>query len=88
MRFIKGGQHFLVTSVYARCSALKRLELWEELETIDSDNIPWLIEGDFNVILNEEEKLGGLDFTQQEAMDFAQCMSVYALAEVNFTSSK
>lgn len=55
MQFYKGGQQFLITSVYARCSALERLELLEELETIDSDNIPWLVGGDFNVILNEEE---------------------------------
>lgn len=44
--------------------------------------------GDFNVILIEEEKLGGLNFTQQEAMDFAQCMSACALIEINYTGSK
>lgn len=64
----------MVTSVYARCSLLESFELWEELESLDSEGIPWLISGDFNVILNEEENLGGLDFTQQEAMNFARCM--------------
>lgn len=34
-----------------------------------SDNMPWIVEGDFNVILNEDEKLGGLPFLQQEAVE-------------------
>lgn len=48
---------FKITSVYARCNALKRLELWDELEALaDNIEVPWLIGGDFNVILIEEEK--------------------------------
>ncbi|KAH0720330.1 hypothetical protein KY285_005138 [Solanum tuberosum] len=51
-------------AVYTRCNALYRLELWDELASIVEDNqIPWIIGGDFNVIVNEEEKLGGLNFT-------------------------
>lgn len=42
--------------------------------------------GDFNVILHEEEKMGGLTFTQQEEVDFAQCINNCALTE-NFTGS-
>lgn len=34
--------------------------------------------GDFNVILNEEEKLGALEFTQNEAIDFAHCINIYS----------
>lgn len=50
---------------------MERLELWEELQSIIPDgDIPWIIGGDFNVILNEDEKLGGLTFDQQEALDF------------------
>lgn len=44
--------------------------------------------GDFSVILSEEEKLGGLDYTVQESIDFAQCISACALTEVNYTGSK
>lgn len=39
---------------------------------------------DFNVILNEEEKLGGIAFEQQKAMDFALFINSYALSEVSF----
>ncbi|KAG5631164.1 hypothetical protein H5410_002881 [Solanum commersonii] len=39
-----------------------KFNLWEELEAIaEENNLPWLVGGDFNVILNEEEKQGGLN---------------------------
>lgn len=87
MKFLIYNKPFIVTSVYARCTALDRLELWEELESIDASSCPWVVRGDFNVILHEEERLGGLDFIQQEATDFAQCINNYALSEVHFTGS-
>lgn len=64
MKVLKQSQEFMVTSVYARCSTEERLELLEEIETLDFVRCPWMVGGDFNVILNEKEKLGGLEFTQ------------------------
>ncbi|XP_049374662.1 uncharacterized protein LOC125839718 [Solanum verrucosum] len=70
------------------CDALERLELWDELEALSANiNIPWMVGGDFNVILNEEEKLGELDFTQFEALDFSQCINNSALTELKFVGS-
>ncbi|KAH0667944.1 hypothetical protein KY285_029150 [Solanum tuberosum] len=62
----------LVTAVYAKCSNEERRELWADLVHIaeETDN-SWIVGRDFNVILREEEKLGGLAFTQTEAVDFA-----------------
>ncbi|KAH0642252.1 hypothetical protein KY289_033226 [Solanum tuberosum] len=51
---------FRVTTVYARCTALERLELWDDLEHIAAQtNSPWLVGSDFNTIVDESEKLGG-----------------------------
>lgn len=88
MKFSKGGMDFMITSVYARRNALERLELWDELENLDTIGCPWMVGGNFNVILNEEEKLGGLEFTLQEVMDFAQCINLCAINEVSFSESK
>ncbi|KAH0776264.1 hypothetical protein KY290_007675 [Solanum tuberosum] len=61
----------------------------EELELVAKDNtLPWLVGGDFNVILNDEEKQGGLDFTQSKALDFSQCVNNCALTELKYTGSK
>jgi len=89
LKFSRNGQNFLISVIYARCNAIDRLELWDELGNfVDMDRCPWIIGGDFNVILNEEEKLGGLQFTQNEAMDFAAFISNNALIEVRFSGSK
>ncbi|KAK4738194.1 hypothetical protein R3W88_001891 [Solanum pinnatisectum] len=83
IQFTKNDKEFMISAVYARCNPLERLELWEELENI-TENVqcPWIIGGDFSVILSEEEKLGGLDFTLNEAIDFASFISSCALSEV------
>jgi len=89
IKFKIRNHFFLITAVYARCIALERLELWEELEDIVSrEQCPWVVGGDFNVILNEEEKLGGLEFTQNEAYDFSSCITACALIEVRTSGSK
>lgn len=80
---------FKVIAVYARCSHLERLELWEDLEQVACNtSISWLVGSDFNVILDDSEKLGGLPVTQQEILDFAQCMNNCALNELRFTGSR
>ncbi|KAK4737598.1 hypothetical protein R3W88_001295 [Solanum pinnatisectum] len=62
----------LLTVVYAACNASIRMELWESLSDLARQYTnPWLVGGDFNVILSEEEKLGGLQVYYQETEDFA-----------------
>lgn len=65
-----------------------RLELWDDLENMNVPSCPWMVGGDFNFILNENEKLGGLEFTEVEAMEFAQCINGCGLMEVKFSRSK
>ncbi|KAH0713632.1 hypothetical protein KY289_009591 [Solanum tuberosum] len=80
---------FKITAMYARCSALDRLELWEDLELMaNNTDCPWLVGGDFNTIMDESEKLGGLPVTQSEVEDFVQCMNVCALREIKFSESE
>ncbi|KAH0768990.1 hypothetical protein KY290_012971 [Solanum tuberosum] len=89
MSFKYNNVEVVVRAVYARCNALESLELWEELENIVAQHQhPWLIGGDFNVILNEEEKLRGLPFTQLEAQEFTQCINNCGLEELKFSGSR
>lgn len=74
--------------MYARCNGLERLELWEELQSVEPDrDTPWIIGGDFNVILHEEKKLGGLSFEQQEALEFFMFINTCSLYDIKFADS-
>lgn len=75
----------MITIVYERCNALERLELWENIEVMAQiQQIPLLIGGDFNVILNEKEKKGGLPFIQYEVMDFNYYINRSGLTKLKF----
>ncbi|XP_075076865.1 uncharacterized protein LOC142163474 [Nicotiana tabacum] len=66
------SKHIIMTFVYAKCSSLERLELWDYLYCLASDmELPWLVRGDFNVIFQEEEKIEGLPVYPSEYEAFA-----------------
>ncbi|XP_019256428.1 PREDICTED: uncharacterized protein LOC109234834 [Nicotiana attenuata] len=82
------GQHIMMTFVYARCSSLERLELWDNLYYMESDmELPWLVGGDFNVILHEDEKIGGLPVHPHEYEDFAFCVNSCGLFDQGYKGS-
>lgn len=71
VKFTYNSKQFIISAKYARYSSLERLELWDELQSLRSAcDMPRIIGRAFHVIFNEDEKLGGLAFEQQEAMDF------------------
>nr|XP_009629929.1 uncharacterized protein LOC104119987 [Nicotiana tomentosiformis] len=66
------GKHIMMTFVYAKCSSLERLELWDNMYYMAAVmELPWLVGGDFNVVLHEDKKIGGLPVYPLEYEDFA-----------------
>lgn len=79
----------VVTLVYAKCNQQERLCLWESLiDMAQTIQHPWLIGGDFNVIVSEEEKLGGLPVTVAETEDFKHCINLCGMEDPGFKGSK
>ncbi|XP_070033112.1 uncharacterized protein [Nicotiana tomentosiformis] len=67
---------------------IDQLELWDNLYYLASDmELPWLVGGDFHVILNEEEKIGGLPVYPPEYEDFAFCVNSCELFDTGHTGS-
>ncbi|XP_060185367.1 uncharacterized protein LOC132614835 [Lycium barbarum] len=66
------GKDIFFTAVYAKCTALERKDLWEDLERVHHlIQGPWCISGDFNVILDPDEKLGGRPHRMYKSLDFS-----------------
>ncbi|XP_059295467.1 uncharacterized protein LOC132048800 [Lycium ferocissimum] len=75
----------IVTLVHAKCDRIERRELWESLYHLASDKtLPWLVGGDFNVIIDEEEKYGGLPVTLNEVEDFRHCIQSCNLSDLGY----
>lgn len=49
--------------------------------------MPWVIVGDFNVILHKEEKIGGLPIYPQEYKDFDFCVNFCEMFDIRFKGS-
>lgn len=78
----------VTTIVYAKCDAIDKLNLWDDIYLLSQNmRLPWLVAGDFNVIMSDEEKIGGLPVYPNEYEDFAFCINSYELIDINFKGS-
>ncbi|WMV09687.1 hypothetical protein MTR67_003072 [Solanum verrucosum] len=79
------GIEVLVLVVYTKCTQVERLQLRESMgDMAMTTNIPWVIKGDFNVICNEGEKIGGRAVTEAEVRDFNHCLNDCNLEDQGF----
>ncbi|KAK4732871.1 hypothetical protein R3W88_025859 [Solanum pinnatisectum] len=85
---LQKAKNFYATIVYAKCDSNLRLNLWEELYSISigMDRL-WLIGGDFNVVLDGEEKIGGVLVDAADIDDFKTCIESCDLSQVPFKGS-
>ncbi|XP_042006112.1 uncharacterized protein LOC121754887 [Salvia splendens] len=72
--------------VYAKCSREGRYDLWNKLRDISlaTDGAPWLVGGDFNIFLLEEERRGSTTDRHGEMMDFADAVADCQLLDPGF----
>ncbi|XP_020250238.1 uncharacterized protein LOC109827635 [Asparagus officinalis] len=71
VKSIDGKVRCVITSVYGFNQMEARKDLWLELTQIKQSigNLPWLLCGDFNVMINNE-KLGGSILSEADTTDF------------------
>ena len=69
------GYQFILTVVYGLSTPEQRKSLWKEMETLAKGiSQPWLLVGDFNVILSAKDRLAGLPVAINEIKDFGECV--------------
>ncbi|XP_026435820.1 uncharacterized protein LOC113333608 [Papaver somniferum] len=64
----------MVTGIHAVCLTVDRRELWEDLFNISQKDCPWMIIGDFNVVLSYEEKIGRRRPLRISMQEFRNCL--------------
>lgn len=85
---LEGGSQILSTIVYAKCTTTERLSLWGDIYSPSINfSLQWMVGGDFNVILGEEEKIGGFPVYPQKYEEFADCINSCDLSDINFSGN-
>lgn len=73
-----------VSFIYAANSLVIRRDLWQNLlEYGEQLEEPWLILGDFNNILNPEERSNGRNVSPYETRNFGDCCSSLGLSDLH-----
>ncbi|OIT37701.1 hypothetical protein A4A49_57385, partial [Nicotiana attenuata] len=76
----------VVMVVYAKCTPVKREDLWDSIANLHNQiRGPWCMGEDFNVIMDPDEKLGGLPHRMSKSMEFINCMEACGLSDISFT---
>ncbi|XP_071909708.1 uncharacterized protein [Coffea arabica] len=78
----------ILSGIHAKCTAQERQVLWADLLRDKPASAPWFLVGDFNVIISESEKRGGLPFRAREGVDFLQFMAEAGVSDVSFSGSR
>ncbi|KAL0418888.1 UNVERIFIED_CONTAM: putative ribonuclease H protein [Sesamum radiatum] len=67
--------------VYAKCHRSPRRALWQDLLSIAANKEPWIMGGDFNIVLHIEENQGGSNNILGPMEDFSGMVMESALIE-------
>ena len=79
---------FTSTFIYEKCKEFLRRPLWEKLIHHSININPWCAVGDYNVITDVEEKLGGLPYNMKKSMDFIATIEACGLMDIGFSGHK
>ncbi|XP_059289920.1 uncharacterized protein LOC132043459 [Lycium ferocissimum] len=87
--FIKIGDDTIsITTVYPKCKASLRESLWEDLSLIaSSQNLEWMVLGDFNYITDQTEKIGGNPHRMEKSLPLLECIGDCDLYDLGFIGS-
>jgi hypothetical protein len=73
---------FTATFIYGFNTITTRRALWEDLRKWGTES-PWLLLGDFNYILSQDDKHNGESVSNYEISDFRECCSDLGIADLN-----
>ena len=76
-----------ISVIYAKCSIRERVPLWDYIRSLASTNMPWIVGGDFNTIVNSDERIGGCAPNLTSMEDFANCIIDSGLVDIGFSGA-
>lgn len=81
--------NWLFTAVYASPRSAERHILWNNLIKVSElHNLPWVMAGDFNEPLIEEDKYGGRAVSVNRSLLFKECLDKCSMIDIGFTGAR
>ncbi|XP_019251069.1 PREDICTED: uncharacterized protein LOC109229979 [Nicotiana attenuata] len=78
-------EEYAISIVYGYNTVEQRRQLWDNLKAIDQmTTIPWIIGGDFNDVLQLQDRKHGNPVTRAETQDFSNRIQELKLNELNW----
>ena len=76
-------------AIYASPRSVERCVLWESLTKVANlHNKLWIIAGDFNEPLTEEDKFGGRGFSINQSLLFKECLDICNMLDMGFSAPR
>lgn len=77
----------MISYVYASGDGREIRDLWSYLSTV-ALNIPWMVVGDFSVVVSRDEKMGGCPINLNDANEFLQIIQQSSLTDLGYIENK
>ncbi|XP_058071071.1 uncharacterized protein LOC131220116 [Magnolia sinica] len=82
------GIPLFFTCVYAKCSYVRRGELWGDLAAQSSVFAgPWIVCGDFNAVTSNAERIGGNSLSTTSSREFQAAINQASLQDAGFSGN-
>ncbi|KAL6558442.1 hypothetical protein OROMI_018792 [Orobanche minor] len=81
------NKHKNPLSIMITHTKIQRRDLWDDLLSVSQNQVPWMVGGDFNIILQPEEKKGGAGPIQSDMEEFSDCLLNCNLSDVGFAGT-
>ncbi|XP_055835119.1 uncharacterized protein LOC129903596 [Solanum dulcamara] len=85
---VMNPNQFIVTFVYAKCKDHLRRPLWDSMLQQSATSLPWCTLGDFNVITDPQEKLGGVTYNMKKSLEFISIIEACGLQDLGFCGQR
>ncbi|XP_075098919.1 uncharacterized protein LOC142175818 [Nicotiana tabacum] len=83
-----GNKNIWIKTVYAKCTTVERKDLWDAIDNLNMViDGPRCIGGDFNVIWDSNEKVGGKPHRAYKSLDFINCLNNCGMIDIGYIGS-
>lgn len=85
MKVTSSNFKFICIAIYTSLRFHERCILWNNLKNAANlHNKPWIIVGDFNEVLVEEDKFGGRMISANRSLIFKECLDFCNMVDLGF----